>query len=129
MNKSLFWLEIYSIRKNIRVNLFYLSKQSQEKGVYGVWLNINGMWKLITLDSYFPMKYGQLFGSRNEGAELWVMLIEKAYAKAFGSYMTIEGRGGSPTDALRDLTGAPCESRYHDRLTEDELWDYVHGAE
>jgi len=57
------------------------------------------------------------------------MLIEKAYAKAYGSYMTIEGRGGSPTEALRDLTGAPCESRSHDKLTENELWDYLHGAE
>jgi len=35
------------------------------------------------------------------------MLLEKAYAKAYGSFMTIEGKGGSPKDALRDLTGAP----------------------
>jgi len=102
--------------------------------VYGVWLNINGMWRIITLDSYFPCKkdrYGKLklFGSRNEGDELWAMLLEKAYAKAYGSYMTIEGRGGSPLEALRDLTGAPCESRLNDKLTEDELWAYLHGAE
>jgi len=46
------------------------------------------------------------------------MLIEKAYAKAYGSYMTIEGRGGSPKDALRDLTGAPCEDKTHEKLSE-----------
>ena len=39
---------------------------------------------------------------------MWVLLLEKAYAKAYGSYYTIEG--GDPGIALRDLTGAPCES-------------------
>lgn len=49
------------------------------------------------------------------------MLIEKAYAKAYGSYQRIEG--GNPAIALRDLTGAPYENK--DSLTCDEFWDYI----
>ena len=90
----------------------------QENGVYSIWLNINGTWKNIVIDDFFPIRRGNwvgklnsvngiLFGCRNEGNELWAMLLEKAYAKAYGSFMTIEGKGGSPKDALRDLTGAP----------------------
>lgn len=33
------------------------------------------------------------------------MLLEKAYAKAYGSYFKIEG--GNSAVAFRDLTGAP----------------------
>jgi calpain-15 len=39
------------------------------------------------------------------------MLMEKAYAKAFGSYNVIAA--GWPKDALRDLTGAPSEEFDH----------------
>lgn len=72
---------------------------------------------------------GILFGCRNEGNELWAMLLEKAYAKAYGSFMTIEGKGGSPRDALRDLTGAPTVIERHNKMSDDELWEFVHKAE
>ena len=56
------------------------------------------------------------------------MLLEKAYAKAYGSYMRIIS--GNPAVALRDLTGAPSERTYHkDFKNEDELWNYLHSAE
>ena len=44
---------------------------------------------------------------------MWVILLEKAYAKAYGisnivgNYENIEL--GIPSDAIRDLTGAPYE--------------------
>jgi calpain-15 len=37
--------------------------------------------------------------------ELWVMLLEKAWAKVHGGYMNISA--GMSREALRDLTGAP----------------------
>jgi calpain-15 len=80
-----------------------------EGGVFGVWLCISGEWKLIVLDGYFPCRgpnEGPLFSKAN-GDELWVLLLEKAYAKCYGNYMNIEA--GITGRALRDLTGAPYE--------------------
>ena len=53
--------------------------------------------------------------SKNIGNELWVMLLEKAYAKMFGSCEKIEG--GLTGKAIRDLTGAPYESLSHDEMS------------
>lgn len=44
---------------------------------------------------------------------MWVILLEKAYAKVHGNYMTLDG--GSTTEALRDLTGCPT----HIEMTTD----------
>lgn len=37
--------------------------------------------------------------------ELWVVLLEKAWAKLYSSYKRIEA--GYPEEGLHDLTGAP----------------------
>lgn len=41
--------------------------------------------------------------------DLWVSLLEKAYAKAYDCYWNI-GTGGYGHEALMDLTGAPAEN-------------------
>ncbi len=64
--------------------------------------------------------------SRANGDELWVLLMEKAYAKMYGTYATIEG--GDPAVALRDLTGAPIESLENCEDLE-KLWNFIHTAE
>ena len=80
------------------------------------------------MDDQFPcasINSGLAF-SRAKGPELWVLLLEKAYAKMYGSYFTIEG--GDPAIALRDLTGAPVA--YLDNCEDNlKLWDFIYGAE
>lgn len=49
---------------------------------------MDGTWKLIELDGYIPVhpEGTRPAFSHGEDEELWVMLLEKAYAKAYGNY-------------------------------------------
>lgn len=61
------------------------------------------------VDDYIPCynaERGPAF-SKGKDQELWVLLLEKAYAKLYGSYHNIVS--GQTTVAFRDLTGAPGE--------------------
>jgi calpain-15 len=83
-------------------------EEANEYGVYAIWLNINGTWREFVVDDYFPIvspgRLAFVKPTQNQ-REIWVMLLEKAYAKAYGGYYKLNlGRAG---EALRDLTGAP----------------------
>lgn len=66
----------------------------------------------MILDDYFPSLYGQPCFSKNHGKEIWVLLIEKMWAKQNRDYVNIEG--GFMTETLHDLTGAPTKLIYND---------------
>ena len=78
------------------------------KGLYGVYLCHDGEFIQVAMDDYFPCASagGPIFSKCNEN-ELWVLFLEKAYAKIYGTYDKIES--GLAGHALRDLTGAPYE--------------------
>jgi calpain-15 len=48
--------------------------------------------------------------ARANGPELWVIMIEKAYAKLYGGYSKIPK--GESENALFQLTGAPYKKYY-----------------
>jgi len=75
-------LSVLAEHKNLVRRIFY-TKEYQPDGLYGIWLCVNGVWKLISLDNMFVChkdSRGAAF-SRSAGPELWVLLMEKAYAK------------------------------------------------
>ena len=70
---------------------------------------INGIWEEILIDDYFPClpNYKPAFNHTITN-EIWVMIIEKAWAKVHGGYLNIAA--GLTREALRDLTGACCKT-------------------
>lgn len=68
---------------------------------------IDGNWRLVELDGYLPIwPNGKVPAfSHSSEEEIWVCLLEKAYAKSYGDYNRIVG--GQPFEAIKDLTGGP----------------------
>ena len=90
------------------IKRLFLSDTISDKEPTAVWLNISGRWTLVKVDSYFPIREDGLFRmASNKSGEHWVGFLEKAYAKAFGSYQLIDG--GKEVETMKDLTGAPYE--------------------
>lgn len=100
-------------------NLF-ITKEFDPRGKYQIQLfdgtlkNGEGAWRVFTVDDFIPCdktsweregKAKPTFSQPN-GNELWVMLLEKAFAKLCGSYAALEG--GSTIWALRAMTGDHC---------------------
>eukprot|EP01105_Mastigella_eilhardi_P024105 TRINITY_DN621_c0_g1_i1.p1 TRINITY_DN621_c0_g1~~TRINITY_DN621_c0_g1_i1.p1 ORF type:complete len:937 (-),score=139.11 TRINITY_DN621_c0_g1_i1:2285-5026(-) len=73
-------------------------------GVYMVKFFRNRMWVNVLVDDRIPCsKNGvPVFGRNRNPNEFWVPLIEKAYAKMCGSYLSLQC--GRDSDALVDLT-------------------------
>lgn len=92
-----------------------------------VWLFINGQWREVIVDDYVPIfeeddKTISLAFSRTFEDQAWLPLLEKAYAKVYGGYKSIEG--GFFAESLRELTGAEVEVIEVNSSTEKEhLWN------
>ena len=99
-----------------------------DSGAYAVRLFVNGEPNDVVVDDYFPYdprpeKDCWLFSRDTNENEIWVQILEKAYAKVFGSYEVTEG--GKPYQALCNLTGFPSEILYHNELEEDAVWKLI----
>jgi len=56
-------------------------------GYYEIVYFLNGEWQIVIVDDYVPIYKKQIpIGARPNGKEIWVMLLEKAFAKVNGGY-------------------------------------------
>lgn len=80
-------------------------KEVNKWGVYEFLFYKNGEWKNVIIDDYIPVTSDgkPVFSSCLDPNEVWVMLMEKAYAKLHKCYENLEG--GSEIYALVDMTG------------------------
>lgn len=106
------------------------TQELNQYGVYSVWLSINGEWKNIIVDDYIPVKQDTVQPAFARGVEneIWVMILEKAYAKAYGYYEKIELV--DPASIFNDLTGAPVEViDKFSKMKPDKLWEKLYDSD
>jgi Calpain family cysteine protease len=74
-------------------------------GIYSVKFYVNGLMQAVIVDSYVPCVNNEYIGGRTVDNEIWVIIIEKAWAKLHGSYQLSCSK--SPEYCLIHLLGMP----------------------
>ena len=114
---------------NLVRKLFYFKERSEEN-CYGVYYKINGTWELVLIDDYFPC-YGTRaknlsFTSTNDN-ELWVILLEKAWAKLNGNYA--KAIGGEPHEVFDVISNAYSDKMKITNNNSEEIWKRLQSAQ
>ena len=114
-----------------RVKDIFITKEVNEAGCYAVKLYINGEPEVVVVDDYFPWcshKDNWAFSRSSADQEIWVLILEKAWAKVYGSYQRIEG--GNIGEALPALTGAPTDVLMHEDIqNKEQIWNEIKLAD
>ena len=116
---------IYTKKGEKLIEDLFLHTQKTKEHVYGVYIFINGVWELVLVDDYFPyVGYGfkQFAFASSQGNELWVAIMEKAWAKINGCYAKI-GCGGLPHEVFDVLTEAYSEQMSVSQSKSNEIWN------
>ena len=111
------------------IQKLFLIKEKSDEHCYGCYFRINGIWKLVLVDDYFPCYgiWGKNFAfSSTNGNELWVILLEKAWAKLNGSYA--KAIGGEPHEIFEVITNAYSRKIKVKNISEDDLWQALQEA-
>ena len=92
------------------IERLFLNQEYNYEGVYKIKLCLGGEWEEILIDDLIPCYPlgGPIFSHNTLKHELWLPLLEKAFAKVHGSYKGL--LTGFPTDAFQTLTGFPTIS-------------------
>jgi hypothetical protein len=129
-NKDSYFLSALSALSEFpsRVETLFLVRKANPSGCYAVTLYISGYPFTIVVDHQFPYdeKKRKLAFANTNQKELWVMLLEKAWAKVHGNYTNIDE--GDPRESLAAITGAPVEMLEHPSISDPmELWKIISG--
>jgi calpain-15 len=100
----------------------FITDITNEYGVYAIKITKNGEIKEVVIDDFFPcFNYGECCFTKAHGNELWVLILEKVWAKIHGSYERIEA--GYAHNVMRDLTGAPSFDIDIEEYGKEKLWE------
>jgi hypothetical protein len=95
--------------KNNLITRLIKNKNINKNGIYEIKLCIKGEWVTVIIDDYFPcLPFSNPIVSSTYSNDLWVLFIQKALAKSFGSYNNLLNI--SILQYLNILTGCPTIS-------------------
>lgn len=104
-----------------RIMTMFANKEVNSAGIYMVKFYINGVETPVIVDDHVPVrKNGQPAFASSKDEELWVCILEKAWAKLHGTFARTEG--GLPCFAASHITGVPSESIKHDEIEDMDVF-------
>jgi hypothetical protein len=129
-----YFLSVLSVltEKPDRVRILFETDLVNPEGIFGLNMTKNGIKQMVVIDDFIPCKNKEPVFSSANGNELWVILLEKAWAKLHGSYERIIG--GQSHLTFRDLTGAPSfefETKDEDawaKIADGDKKDFIMAA-
>eukprot|EP00928_Gymnodinium_smaydae_P029161 TRINITY_DN22037_c0_g1_i1.p1 TRINITY_DN22037_c0_g1~~TRINITY_DN22037_c0_g1_i1.p1 ORF type:complete len:741 (+),score=128.12 TRINITY_DN22037_c0_g1_i1:44-2224(+) len=85
-------------------------------------------WVDIVIDEYIPVYPGTLKPkfAKTHCNEMWVLLLEKAFAKMYGSYSELDG--GHAHWAIAAITGNPCITLLREAKVPGQEWTAFHDG-
>jgi len=103
------------------VEKLLVTQRVNQVGLFQVQLCVTGLWETITLDEYLPCtpQGGPKFTKALE-SELWPSLLEKGFAKVYGSYQRIIE--GDAAHGMTMLTGRPVRTMRFKDQSKDGIW-------
>jgi calpain-15 len=109
-----------------RIKSLFITDNVNSKGVYAVKLLIQGEERIVTVDDCFPCKAKDKLPafSSSKYAELWLLVLEKAWAK-INCLCYMKTWLGTPQEALTALSKAPCIYEHHKKYIDKGSPDYI----
>ena len=101
-----------------RIKNMIVTKEINEQGIWSVRMFKNGLRTEVVMDNYIPCLDKKPCFTRANGNELWVIMLEKAWAKATGTYLQAF-RQSHLASGIRAITGAPVFSYSTDDITDE----------
>ena len=100
-------MSVLAVRDTLLHQLFKAAYPAQ--GIYVLQFFKGGAWQEVIIDDLIPCGVDgtPAYARCSDPSELWVQLLEKAYAKVHGCYEALDG--GSVAEALADLSGGLSE--------------------
>lgn len=111
-----------------RIIKCFITRKPNRHGVYSIRFFIQGEETEIIIDDSIPCfkDTNEPLFARPNGNEIWVLMMEKAMCKIYGSYTMAEQ--GKPWKAMELLLGAPAGSIIISE-TKDKLWEILLDAD
>ena len=105
--------------KGRRIRERFLTKKVNKAGCYAISFVVDGQPRTVVIDDYFPFvinkKGKEMFAfakSKTGENEIWVQLVEKAWAKVCGSYEASEM--GRTSEFAENFLGIPTDIYWTD---------------
>ena len=108
LNNNTFLSVVAALAENPNfIKSIFITQEINNYGIYGVYLCKDGKYTQYIIDDFFPCDNKLSIECFSHGVKntIWVQILEKCYAKAYGAYSNIETK--DLDRIVHDLTCAP----------------------